>query len=66
MAFLGEGDEPADGVAIAEEAVAVVAEFVLLAFVIGFLDAGSEAFSDSFEGTTEEVLTKFGFVESAD
>lgn len=66
MAFLGEGDETADGVAIAEEAVAVVAEFVLLAFVVGFLDVGGEAFSDGLEGAAEDVLAELRLVETSD
>ena len=66
MTFLGKGDESTDRIAIPEEAVAVVAEFVLLAFVIGFLDTGGEAFRDGFAGAAQDILAKFRFVDAAD
>lgn len=66
MAFLSKGDESTDRIAIPEEAFAVVAEFILLAFVVGFLDAGGEAFGDGFEGPAQDVLAKFRFVDTAD
>lgn len=65
MAFFGKRDESADRIAIPEEAFTVVAEFVLLAFVVGFLNAGGEAFGDRFEGAAQDVLAKFRFVDAA-